>query len=71
MHKGWVAAGAVTGWIIGGAIGMGLMAIFARKVRADWLMPILFFSPPVLCLVLGGFAGLIFARWRAAQRMSK
>jgi hypothetical protein len=71
IHKGWVAAGAVMGWIIGGAIGMGLTAVFARGVRGDWLMPILFFSPPVLCLVLGGFAGLIFARRRAAQRMGK
>jgi hypothetical protein len=34
-------------------------------------MPILFSSPPVLCLVLGGFASLIFARRRAAQRMGK
>jgi hypothetical protein len=71
MHKGWVAAGAVTGWIIGGAIGMGLTAVFARRVGAARLMPILFFSPPVVCLVLGGFAGLIFARRRAAQRMGE
>jgi hypothetical protein len=71
IHKGWVAAGAVMGWIIGGAIGMGLTAVFARRVRADWLMPIVFFSPPVLCLILGSFAGLIFARRRAAQPINK
>jgi hypothetical protein len=71
ISKGWVVAGAVLGWIAGGAIGMGLTAVFARGVRAVWLMPILFFSPPVLCLVLGGFAGLSFARRRAAQRMGK
>jgi hypothetical protein len=71
ISKGWVVAGAVLGWIVGGAIGMGLTAVFARGVRAGWRMPILFFSPPVLCLVLGGFAGLILARRRAAQRMGK
>jgi hypothetical protein len=34
-------------------------------------MPILFFSPPLLFLVLGCFAGLSFARRRAAQRSGK
>ena len=24
---------------------------------ADWALPILFFSPPIACLVLGGFTG--------------
>jgi hypothetical protein len=33
-----------------------------------WVMPILFFSPPALGLVLGGFAGLGFARRRATHR---
>jgi hypothetical protein len=73
ISKGWVYAGAVLGSIVGGAIGMGLTAVVARGVQAGaaWLMPILYFSPPVLCLVLGGFAALIFARRRAAQRIGK
>jgi hypothetical protein len=69
--KGWVAAGGVLGWILGAVIGMGLTALFAPGPRVPWLMPILFFTPPVLCLVLGGFAGLNFARRRAVQRTGK
>ena len=42
--------------------------VVERQVQARWLIPIVFFSPPVLFLVLGGFAGLNFARRRAAQR---
>ena len=68
IHKGWVAAGAFLGWVIGAAVGMGLTMVVDRQVQARWLMPILFFSPPILLLVLGGFAGLNFARRRAAQR---
>jgi hypothetical protein len=71
IRKGWVVAGAVLGWVIGGAIGAGLTAVFVRGLRDLWMQPILFFSPPVLCLVLGGFAGLGFARRRAAQRAGK
>jgi hypothetical protein len=69
IKKGWVIAGAVAGWVGGGAIGIGLTMLVLPAVRAMWLMPILFFTPPILCLVLGGFAGLAFARRRAAQRM--
>jgi hypothetical protein len=71
INQGWVYAGAFLGWIVGAAIGMGLTAVFMRVIRPVWLTPILFFSPSVLCLVLGGFAGLNFARRRAAQRMGK
>ena len=71
IHKGWVAAGAFLGCVIGVAVGMGLTMVVERQVQARWLMPILFFSPPVLFLVLGGFAGLTFARRRAAGRPGK
>jgi hypothetical protein len=71
ISKGWVAAGAFLGCVVGTAIGMGLTAVVARGVRGFWLVPILFYSPPFLCLVLGGFAGLIFARRRAARRMGE
>jgi hypothetical protein len=71
IHKGWVAAGALLGWVIGAAVGMGLTMVVERQVQARWLTPILFFSPPALFLVLGGFAGLTFARRRAAQRTGK
>ncbi len=67
VHKGWVAAGAFLGSVIGMAIGMGLTIVVERQVQARWSIPIVFFSPPVLFLVLGGFAGLNFARRRAAQ----
>jgi hypothetical protein len=42
--------------------------VIARHIHAHWLMPILFVSPAILCLVLAGFAGYWIARRRAAQR---
>jgi hypothetical protein len=71
IHKGWVAAGGFLGCVIGVAVGMGLAMVVERQVQARWLMPILFFSPPILFLVLGGFAGLSFARRQSAQRTDK
>jgi hypothetical protein len=71
ISKGWVGAGAILGWIVGGAVGMGLTALFRREFQGDWLTPILFFTPAVLLLVVGGFAGLNIARRQAAQRMGK
>jgi len=44
IHKGWVAAGALLGWVIGAAVGMGLTMVVERQVQARWLMPILFFQ---------------------------
>jgi hypothetical protein len=67
VNKVWVGAGAFMGSIVGVAIGMGLTAFFSRGLQPDWLTPVLFLSPSVLCLVLGGFAGLNFARRRAAR----
>jgi hypothetical protein len=71
IHTAWVGAGALLGCAIGAAVGMGLTMAVARQVQAAWLMPILFFSPPLLCAVLGGFAGLAVARRRTAQRTGK
>ena len=72
VGKGWVVAIAVLGWIVGGAIGMGLTALFSRTLRTMWLVPILFFTPPVVCLVLGGFAGLgIAPAGRPGERASE
>jgi hypothetical protein len=68
ISKGWVAAGAFLGCVLGAAVGMGLTMLVEPQVKALWLMPIFFFSPPVLGLVLGGFAGLGLARRRAARR---
>ena len=45
--------------------------VVERQQQARWLMPILFYAPPVLFLILGGFAALTFARRRAAQRTGK
>jgi hypothetical protein len=66
-----VGAGAFLGSVIGMVIGMGLMMVVGPPVTARWLMPILFFSPPLLFVVLGGFAGFGYARKRAAQRIYK
>ena len=71
IHNGWVGAGALLGCVIGLALGMGLTMVVERQLQARWLMPILFFAPPVLFLVPGGFAGQSFARRRAAQRTGK
>ena len=71
IHKGWVMAGSMLGCVIGAAAGMGITMVVMRHVQPRWLMPLLFFLPSVLFLVLGGFAGLEYARKRAAQRTSK
>jgi len=68
INRGWVFAGAMAGWVLGGAIGMGLTALFTRQIEARWVMPITFFTPGLLCLVLGGFAGYRVARGRASRR---
>jgi hypothetical protein len=65
ISKGWVAAGAMAGWVVGAGFGMGLTTVVMGHVGARWVMPVLFFSPPVLGLILGGLAGLSFARRRA------
>jgi hypothetical protein len=71
IGKEWVFAGAVVGWLVGIAIGMGLTMVVMPLARANWLLPILFLSPPVVLLVLGGFVCPSFARWRESQRMNK
>ena len=68
IHTGWVAAGAFLGCFVGVAVGMGLMMVVGQPVQARWLIPILFFSPPILFVLLGGFGGLNLARRRAAGR---
>ena len=65
---GWVVAGAFVGWVAGIAVGMGLAMMITMHIRARWVFPIVFFSPPVLCMVLGGFAGHRAARWREIRR---
>jgi hypothetical protein len=54
---GWVIPGVFAGWIFGLAVGMGLVTIISKQVHNGWFMPIVFFSPGALFLVLGGFAG--------------
>ncbi len=72
ISKDWVIAGGVLGWgwVVGAAMGLGLTVVVMQQVRAPWLMPVLFFHPPVLCLVLGGFTGRGL-RAPAAQRTGK
>jgi hypothetical protein len=65
---GWVVAGAFAGFVLGAVIGMGLATVLARVIPFHWVMPIVFLSPPVLCLLLGGFAGYRVARRRADRR---
>ena len=50
------------------AIGIGLTIVVTRQIQARWMVPITFFSPPVLCLVLGGSAGYHVACLRAARQ---
>jgi hypothetical protein len=65
---GWVVAGGFVGWIIGLAVGMGLAMMITKHIRAGWVFPVVFFSTPVLCLVLGGFAGQRVSRWWDSRR---
>jgi hypothetical protein len=65
---GWVVAGAFAGFFLGVAIAMGLAMTLMPRTEPRWWMPIVFFSPPVLCLLLGGFAGSRVARHRADRR---
>jgi hypothetical protein len=66
IRKGVIAALGFLGAIAGVAVGMVLTAVFVRDVRSGWLVPVLFFLPPVLGLILGAFAGLSIARRRSA-----
>jgi hypothetical protein len=65
---GWVVAGAFAGFVLGGVSGMGLVTVLTRVIPFHWVMVLVFFSPPVLCLLLGGFAGYRVARRRADRR---
>jgi hypothetical protein len=68
VGEGWVFAGAFAGWGLGSVIGMGLSMAVGRLVPVPWLMPIVIFSPALLCLILGGVAGYRVARRRADRR---
>ena len=68
VGKGWIFAGAFAGWPLGIAIGMGLAVVLTRRIQAQWMMPIVFFSPGLLGLLLGGFAGYRVGRWRAIRQ---
>jgi hypothetical protein len=68
---GWVVPGAFAGWILGLVIGLGLATTVVPRIPARWAGPVVFFSPPALCLLLGGYAGYRIARWRAAARTGK
>ena len=68
MNRGWVFAGAMVGWMLGFPIGMGLTMVLTRQIQARWMMPITFFTPALVCLLLGGFAGYRVARVRADRR---
>jgi hypothetical protein len=60
---------ALVGVVGAGAIGGGrLWFVLNQVIPFHWVMPIVFFSPPVLCLLLGGFAGYRVACRRAARR---
>jgi hypothetical protein len=65
VSRGWVIGGAFAGWALGIPIGMTLTFLIDRVIHIPWLMPITFFGPPLLCLVLGGFSGYRVARRRA------
>ncbi len=63
---GWVIPAAFAGWTLGLAVGMGLATFVEPHVGAVlWIMPIVFFSPGLLGMLLGGLAGQRIARLRA------
>ncbi len=66
VSKVWVAAGAFLGWMLGFVAGMGLMMLITPQRLPPWVAPVAFFSPPVIGLVLGGFAGGAYGLKRAA-----
>jgi hypothetical protein len=68
IARGWVIAGAFGGWILGIVVGMGLVTLIPKQFHSARFMPIVFFSPPVLLLILGGFAGNRFGRGRQSRR---
>jgi hypothetical protein len=67
VNKAWMIAGAFLGFFVGGGIGMGIAIAAGPNARPVWLMGIAFFSPPILGFILGGLAGLSFARRRASR----
>ncbi len=68
IARGWAIAGAFGGWILGMVVGMGLVTLIPKQFHSARFMPIVFFSPPVLLLILGGFAGNRFGRGRQSRR---
>ena len=62
---GWVIAAAFAGWFLGMPVGLGLATLLTPHVKALWIMPIVFFSPPLVGMFLGGLAGQRVARLRA------
>ncbi len=67
---GWVIAGAFGGWAVGVAVGLTLVTIIGKLVPNGWFLPIVFFSPPLLIVVLGGVAGHRFGRrWQVRRAL--
>ena len=57
-------AGAVVGWIFGGVMGL-ISVVLLGELLPTWAMPVVFFSPPVLGLILGGVIAVQISSRRA------
>ena len=70
IGRGWVLAGAFVGWGIGVVVGITLVTFIGKLVPNGWFLPIVFFSPPLLFVVLGGVAGhRIGRRWQTRRAL--
>jgi hypothetical protein len=68
IARGWVLAGAFIGWGVGLVIGLALVTVIGKLVPNAWFLPIVFFSPPLLFVVLGGAKGhRVGRRWQARR----
>jgi hypothetical protein len=70
IARGWVIAGAFIGWAVGLVIGLGMVTVIGKLVPNGWFLPIVFFSPPILFVVLGGIAGhRVGRRWQIRRAL--
>ncbi len=70
IARGWVLGGAFIGWGIGIVVGITLVTVIGKLFPNAWFLPIVFFSPPVLVVVLGGIAGhRVGRRWQTRRAL--
>ena len=68
IARGWIIAGAFIGWGVGVVVGITLVTAIGKLFPNGRFLPIVFFSPPILFVVLGGVAGHRVGRWWQIRR---